>query len=578
MASTSILNSTNIDSNIATIPILPLTGYWDKDNSIGPATSLDTLNSNIKASCTVTSNNGSTSLWTDSGVQGVYDTVPIVGSITTSDSSGATNIPSDTPSLEIPYQLALNGLLQDSTNGLLYKLTGKNTPPAGKSLDGSATVQQVYNQIEYLTCQLVQSRNREYSASALMSTFLPSINNFKGDAYKSFYPVFAVIFLVTIYILVNGMTSSLDIAYNVFSIIEKSTNNNVSYWIGLLLGMITPIVIVFIIYYTTTKKDIANNKYDITKKPTGDDTTSNVSTNIDYNIILLSILFIYGYVSALLVVKKSYIGKLAYNIILVIVLLIISISMYIFIYVLTNKNIYTQGIDNTNNLYIRYSIEGTDVQNIYSAASEKPALYYKVLATSLVLIFGMAILFFSLKKDTTKIFIRGFASSGAILVVPLLWTINIILAYNYFYIYPLLILFSRFFRYIGMSFAYYKYDTDDIFKERVSEDMASQFENFKNYSPSWCLIGMDIMKYIIGINGYNNSEYSKSVIGDDNNSTNLSNNKYFASGYLSLFISKYILHNNNNTSSKNMWFIAGEWAIILAIVLFLTMNLYYGFF
>ena len=52
---------------------------------------------------------------------------------------------------------------------------------------------------------------------------------------------------------------------------------------------------------------------------------------------------------------------------------------------------------------------------------------------------------------------------------------------------------------------------------------------FKNFSPSWGLIGIDEMKLFLGIMGYEN-EFSRSIVSENNTDKNLSHNKFVSSG------------------------------------------------
>ena len=68
-----------------------------------------------------------------------------------------------------------------------------------------------------------------------------------------------------------------------------------------------------------------------------------------------------------------------------------------------------------------------------------------------------------------------------------------------------------------------------------SDDLTKTLKNFENYSPPWGLFGIEELKILLGIFGYENI-YSKSVIGENNSSYNISDNKFVSSGLLYFFV------------------------------------------
>ena len=57
----------------------------------------------------------------------------------------------------------------------------------------------------------------------------------------------------------------------------------------------------------------------------------------------------------------------------------------------------------------------------------------------------------------------------------------------------------------------------------VSDDMNDQLSHFENYTPSWSLVGIDILKTLINFFGYENI-LSKAIIDDDDEVKNISAN------------------------------------------------------
>jgi hypothetical protein len=148
-------------------------------------------------------------------------------------------------------------------------------------------------------------------------------------------------------------------------------------------------------------------------------------------------------------------------------------------------------------------------------------------------VFVITIIYFYIKSSNP--FIKGFLGSSVILILPMLWVINFVIGIQYFYVYPIFLLVVRFFRYIIMLLLYVA--TKDKSMSIFSDDLVKQLENFKNFSPSWGLVGVDELKLLLNMMGYENL-FSKAIIGDNNNSSSISNNKFISSGLLGLFVEK----------------------------------------
>jgi hypothetical protein len=125
---------------------------------------------------------------------------------------------------------------------------------------------------------------------------------------------------------------------------------------------------------------------------------------------------------------------------------------------------------------------------------------------------------------------KGILGSSAILILPILWVMNFILAIQYFYVYPIFLIIVRFFRYILMTILYSNYKD----KAGLSSNLYKKFDNFKNYSPSWGLIGIEELKLVMGIFGFENI-FSDDILQGTTNSVNISNNKFVSSGLLGFF-------------------------------------------
>ena len=66
-----------------------------------------------------------------------------------------------------------------------------------------------------------------------------------------------------------------------------------------------------------------------------------------------------------------------------------------------------------------------------------------------------------------------------------------------------------------MSIIYILSEKSSSMKDSFSDDLVDQLENFKNYSPSWGLIGIDELKLLLNVLGYQN-DFSKLIIPENN--------------------------------------------------------------
>ena len=80
--------------------------------------------------------------------------------------------------------------------------------------------------------------------------------------------------------------------------------------------------------------------------------------------------------------------------------------------------------------------------------------------------------------------------------------------------------------------------TKNSSKTSYSDDLVKSLENFKDYSPSWGLLGVEEFKTLLGLFGYENL-FSKAIIPENNNSYDISDNKFVSSGFL------YFLNDKN---------------------------------
>ena len=555
-----------MSSNPISIPELPTSpniGYYNSSkndiyNKTGNTDPNDNyypnLTENLKNSCSAP-NNGS---WNNT--DGIYNLIP-----SESNDDSFLYVPSDVSnSLDIPFYLAKSGVLMNNPtytyDSLKHKIDHKCESPTGK--------QQITNQIQYLTCQLENERNRVYDSNSFtLFTHGDSV----GDMFKKFKnmkPYFIIIFIISMYILVSGFFGSMDLTINIFRGIEKNSNADYQYWIGLLIGLAAPIIPLCVMYSTIVCKNLTFlEKYQISTNPYGkkEEIPSDLK-KFDIVTLVLFILLIYAFVAVLFTIKESVLGLHIYTSLVGLILFIISIFIYVlYVYV---------PFFNTNNDKIEMANNKPQSLNLFIDQQQTPSNIStnqyeitnirKVFVYTFIVIFIMAILFFTVIKKESNRFFSGFFGSSAILILPLLWVLNFVIGFNYFYVYPMIFIVVRFIRYILMSLVYIISEKNDSFKDNFSSDLLEQLNNFKNYSPSWGLIGVDEFKLFLNIIGFENS-FSKIII-PDNNTKNISQNKFLASGALG-FLVEFIAGTGDNKNGIIYSIVIFAITMILSLIL-----------
>ena len=538
------MSSTEI--NISELPKSPNIGYYNSHNSnnkMSPTNpnnnSYKNLKTNLINSC------ANTNSWDNTS--GIYSLTDV-----SKDTKSIIN-----NSLDIPFYLAKEGILKN---------TLPNTVNTQCTTDEGRT--KLTNQIQYLTCQLQNERNRVYNTNEFtLFTHTNTVTSIFEKA-KNMKIYLVLIFLISIYIFISGFFSSMDVSVNIFRSIEKNTTANYLYWIGLLVGLAVPVITLCIIYSQIVCKNLTYlEKYEITNNPYGikEEFPSDLK-KFDIVTLILFILLIYAFVAVLFTIKESALGIYIYTTLIGLILFIISVFIYVlYVYVPffnTNKDRVEMVNNRPQQLHVYIDQQETP-SNISTNQYEIQNIKKAFLQTFIV-IFIMALLFFIfVKKDTNKFF-SGLLSSCAILILPLLWVFNFIIALDYFYIYPVLYIIIRFIRYAIMSIIYIISEKNSSFKDNFSDDLLEQLSNFKNYSPTWGLIGVDELKLFLNIIGFENT-FSKLVTPNDE-TKNVAQNKYVSSGGIA-FIVELIAGTGDNKTGIIYSIVIFVIAIIFSLIM-----------
>ena len=101
-------------------------------------------------------------------------------------------------------------------------------------------------------------------------------------------------------------------------------------------------------------------------------------------------------------------------------------------------------------------------------------------------------------------------------------------------------------------------------KLTFSSDLLEKLDNFKNYTPTWGLLGADELKLLLNMMGYENI-FSKQIASNQN-SNNLSNNLFISTGSFS-FLFNYLATGEKNISGIIYGVVVLLVTVILSIII-----------
>lgn len=453
--------------------------------------------------------------------------------------------------LDIPFYLAKAGVLVKNDKDPAFPVLKTQI---GTKCNDDAGKEQIVSQIQYLTCQLEQERNRNYSNKDFEN--LVGNESIKAifEKFSNIKLVLVILFAIAIFLFLNGFFGSLDFSANLFMLIQEKSGNSWQYWAGILVGLFIPFFVLIVAYSAIVCKNLADlEKLEITKDPYGiENKISSELKAFDIVTLMLFLFLFYGLVAVLFTIRRETFGNTLFVIITCGVLLIISILMYVlYAYIPFFNTTDTTNVA-TENKDLRLFIDQQEELSNITSNQYKDSNIRKTFLITFIFVYFLAILYFKIigkaepNGGSGGGFKSGVLGACAILVIPALWVLNFFLAINLFYIYPVVVMVFRFIRYILMSLIYIGSSKNESMKDSFSEDLIAQLEDFKNYSPTWGLIGMDELKVLLNCMGYENV-VSKMIYPDEEHGTNISANKFFASGLLQPLIQKIVGEDNNST-------------------------------
>ena len=447
------------------------------------------------------------------------------------------------------YEKTIDGTLNDD-NALKEQVENKCSTNDGKD--------KIINQLKYLSCQLASARNRTYNSSDfdITSAGVSVKEIFKKFKNIKFYLI--IIFFLTIYFLTQGFFSSFDVCGNIINLVNNNYSQGWLYWIGLFMGLLIPVIILASLFVANVCGSISSlDKINITDNPAGvDDKIPLGFKRLDNGILLLFLLFLYGFIAVIFTIKRESVGNTFYMIIIGAILFIISIFIYLFY---TFTPFFSSGnIDQVNKFEVplKLFIDQRDEISEITTNQVQIQKIQSVFLTVGIIITVFFVIFMLLGKMKGALpswiegLLNGFFGSSAVLIVPIFWIFNLVIALKYFYIYPIILLAFRFIRYFCMGILYVVSDKMDTLKDTMSPNLVEQLDNFKQYTPSWNLIGIDLLKSLLNIMGYENIFSESYTNNNSNNNRNLSANKYLISPITSYLFLNSTDNLGNNTKSR----------------------------
>jgi hypothetical protein len=340
------------------------------------------------------------------------------------------------------------------------------------------------------------------------------------------------IFILSMYLLLQGVLGSFDVGFNIVTnIFKKESGSDIWFWSGMILGVAVPFIMVGTMVGTIYSKMLCSDTYNITENPYGEKNDKPAERmEIDRMNLILFALFTFLLIAVLYAFGKmdrKMNTLLMFGIMGVFVLLTIMLYIfYTYTPFYTSKN--GSGDDIITRIKANYELYVTKIDDVDTIKSNQKS--HKgirgILIGAMLVIYVMAILFF-VKKFQASSFMRGVTSAGAILILPIIWVFNIIIATKLFYIYPILLIFARGIRYAGRMLLY---KSKEKFRDSMTNNMSRELDDdgMKSYTPSWGLIGISLLKTLMNLSGYENI-YSKMIVENSNTQKNVSQNSYVSS-------------------------------------------------
>jgi len=420
-------------------------------------------------------------------------------------------------------------------------------------------VDQLKNTVQYLSCQVVKARTKQYDLSSLMTNKVYSLKDiFKN--YSNAKIILAIALFITLYILVNGTFEMVYYFYAIIYYINNRVLENLPYdfiKIGFIIFII--LTIIYLTIYFKAYNKLGNNQYyDITCNIfPGSGLKINRPASTMYwfvgfitVIVLVSTLFLFNKISQI----NNVIGYIFSSIVFIIIISLL--------YLFSIKNLSNETTDNKT--YIDNTDDSCQVKNTmnFSTSVRKIIFWLTVILTIITVLFIRNV------SDSSGKFVKMVGSVIAMFTIPFIVLFNWFIGISLFFAYPFIIVLLRFVRY------FYENITGIIFgrdgDETVIKIANKKIQSFdERLSASWSLIFGTLIQSV-----YHNSAIKTeltdifSANATSNKSTgnkryNFTSNKQFTSPILNLF--SVLLDSNNEDNKFN--FIKNLITVIITLII-----------
>jgi len=463
------------------------------------------------------------------------------------------------------YKLYQNYTSNSTNSGCemvnVYTATGTlPTQLATITTTNTDTINKLKNTVQYLSCQVVKARTKQYDLSSLMTNKVYSLKDiFKN--YSNAKIILAIALFITLYILVNGTFEMVYYFYAIIYYINNRVLDNLPYdfiKIGFIIFII--LTIIYLSIYFKAYNKLGNNKYyDITCNifpGAGLKINRPVSTMYWFVgfitvIVLVSTLFLFNKISQI----NNVIGYIFSSIVFIIIISLL--------YLFSIKNLNNESTDNKT--YIENTDDSCQVKNTmnFSTSVRKIIFWLTVILTIITVLFIRNV------SDSSGKFAKMVGSVIAMFTIPFIVLFNWFIGISLFFAYPFIIVLLRFVRY------FYENINGIIFARGEGPETVIKIANKKiqsfdeRLSASWSLIFGTLIQSV-----YHNSAIKTELsdIFSRNASTekstgnkryNFTSNKQFTSPILNLF--SLLLDSNNEDNKFN--FIKNLITVIITLII-----------
>ena len=363
----------------------------------------------------------------------------------------------------------------------VYTATG-NLPTALTDLTNdskSINFENLKNTVKYLSCQVVQARNKQYDLSSMMTNNVYGLKeSFKN--YKNAKAILAIALFITLYILVNG---SFEMVYYFYAIVNYINNtvivkNNVALnllKIGLIVFII--LIILYVSFYFIAYRRFGNSEfYDITNSIySGKMIKIGRPPDVIYwfvgfitLIVFISTFFIFNKIDT-----GSNIGYLFCTVVFVIIITLL--------YLFAIRNLNNENLENRS-----YVGSNEDSCYVYNTMNFGKRIRTMLFWLTFILTFITVIFIRSVGEGSGDAF-KMIGSVIALFTIPFIVLFNWFIGITLFFAYPFIIIMLRFVRYFYenlISISITRQGTDATIT--FVDDRVLGYEN--RLSASWSLI------------------------------------------------------------------------------------------